>query len=346
MAWYTPEFEPVLAVALAELDDAGRIVVANAGFHALLPQPEREVAARPVAEFIIQPDFASLRKMTPAPDGEIYRGLLTVGDYQGRTRTLRACIWRRGAGIRILAEYDVVEQERLNDLVLKLNQDYADAQLALAQANLQLQQREAQITALSLTDPLTGVGNRRRLDEELTRELSRFQRGRYSLSALMVDIDHFKRINDTYGHDVGDKVLAALGDLLRAETRKNDIVARFGGEEFVVLMPSTDLAQGAVIAERIRSALAGRRVDPLSEGVTLSAGVAQCTLGETASNFMRRIDMALFRAKEEGRNRVVVDQPSTEASSPRKVAINGRRSASERRNPARGLRPDRPQSAD
>jgi PAS domain-containing protein len=153
MAWYTPEFEPVLAVALAELDDAGRIVVANAGFHALLPQPEREVAARPVAEFIIQPDFASLRKMTPAPDGEIYRGLLTVGDYQGRTRTLRACIWRRGAGIRILAEYDVVEQERLNDLVLKLNQDYADAQLALAQANLQLQQREAQITALSLTDP-------------------------------------------------------------------------------------------------------------------------------------------------------------------------------------------------
>ena len=318
MPWRTPDFEPVLAMALAELDEAGRLISANAGFRALLPRLRGKVAGRPVARFIIQPDFAALLKMTPAPGGEIYRGLLTVGDYEGRTRTLRARVWRRDAVLRILAEYDVAEQERLNDLVLKLNQEYADSQLALAQANLRLQQREAQITALSLTDPLTGIGNRRRLDEALVQEISRVGRGGGPLSALMADIDHFKHINDAYGHDVGDTVLAALGGLLRAETRTNDIVARFGGEEFVVLMPATDLAQAVVIAERIRAALAGRRLDPLKEVVTLSAGVAQLSPKEGASSFMRRIDMALFRAKEGGRNRVVADQtPIVKAHRPR-----------------------------
>jgi diguanylate cyclase (GGDEF)-like protein len=300
MTWRPPEFEPLLAVALAELDDAGRVLAANAGFRALLPRLRGKAAGRPVARFIIQPDFATLLKMTPAPDGEIYRGLLTIGDYEGRTRTLRARVWRRGGGIGILAEYDVAEQERLNDLVLKLNQEYADSQLALAQVNLRLQQREAQITALSLTDPLTGVGNRRRLDEALVQEVSRVERGGDSLSALMVDIDHFKHINDTYGHDVGDTVLAALGGLLRAETRKNDIVARFGGEEFVVLMPSTDLAQAVVIAERIRLTLAGRRINPLKELVTLSAGVARFSPEESASSFMRRITWPCSRPRPRG----------------------------------------------
>ena len=313
MAWYPPEFQPVLAVGVAELDDAGRLIAGNAGFLTLVAGVAQNAAGAPVAKFFIQPDFASLLRLSPAAGGEIYRGLLTIGEYDGRTRTLQGCVWRREGRIRVLAEYDVAEQERLNDIVLQLNERYAEAQFALAQANIRLRQRDAMITALSLTDALTGVGNRRRLDEALIQEISRAERGTEYLSALMVDIDHFKRVNDNYGHDVGDKALAALGGLLHAETRATDIVARFGGEEFVVLMPSTDLAHGVVMAERIRSALEAVRIEPLKEPVTLSAGVAEFIIGEAPAAFLRRIDVALFRAKGEGRNRVVADQGSAAA---------------------------------
>ena len=121
----------------------------------------------------------------------------------------------------------------MNDAVLELNRGYARAQLELAHINHKLQQREAQIVASSLTDPLTGVGNRRQLEQALAAEVHRAQCTGTRLSALMIDLDHFKRVNDNYGHEAGDKVLVAFGDLLRRGTRATDIVARFGGEEFV-----------------------------------------------------------------------------------------------------------------
>jgi diguanylate cyclase (GGDEF)-like protein len=154
--------------------------------------------------------------------------------------------------------------------VLALNRDYADAQLQLAQINLKLQQREAQIVAPSLTDPLTGVGNRRRLEQVLAAEITRADRSGGSLCAFMADLDHFKNVNDTSGHEAGDKVLAAFGDVLRRRTRATDVVARFGGEEFVVLMSATELEVALGIAERIRcsplrtSSLCPNRSPPVS----------------------------------------------------------------------------------
>ena len=205
----------------------------------------------------------------------------------------------------MLAEYDVAELEQLYDTVLALNREYANAQLELAQINLKLQQREAQILAISLTDPLTGIGNRRRLEQALATEVNRAERTGGSLSAFIADLDHFKRINDRYGHEAGDKVLAAFGEVLRRRTRATDIAARFGGEEFVVLMPATDLANAIAIAERIRAAIAGLQVEPLIEPVTASFGVVERGAGEPAHAFMRRADVALYEAKRQGRNRVV-----------------------------------------
>jgi diguanylate cyclase (GGDEF)-like protein len=204
-----------------------------------------------------------------------------------------------------VAEYDIDELERLNDKMLDLNRDYANAQFELAQTNLKLRQREAQIVALTLTDSLTGLGNRRQLQQAMANEINRARRTGGSLCAFMADLDHFKRVNDTFGHEVGDKVLAAFGDLLRQKTRSTEVAARIGGEEFVVLMPHTDLAESLTTAERIRAATAAMRVKPMPDGVTASFGVAKLAAGEDGDAFMLRIDKALYEAKHTGRNRVV-----------------------------------------
>jgi diguanylate cyclase (GGDEF)-like protein len=189
--------------------------------------------------------------------------------------------------------------------VLELNADYADTQLELAQTNLKLQQREAQIVALTLIDPLTSLGNRRQFDQALATEISRSRRTGETLCALMADLDHFKRVNDNFGHETGDALLVAFAGMLGRQTRATETVARIGGEEFVVLMPHTELEQGVAIAERIRGMTTAVRIGSLPNGVTASFGVAELAVGEDGSAFMRRVDKALYEAKHSGRDRVV-----------------------------------------
>jgi two-component system, cell cycle response regulator len=302
--WYSPELEPLLTIAAAALEENGTLIEANAGFLRLVTMDGPEPIGTRVDRFFIQPDFATLLRAQVGLDGEIHCGLLTMGEYMGRSRSLRARIWHVDGRLRVLAEYDIGELERLNDSVLALNREYANAQFELAQTNLKLQQREAQIVALSLTDPLTGVGNRRRFEQALALEVIRAERTGGKLCALMADLDHFKRVNDTYGHQAGDKLLATFGGLLRRYTRATDVVARFGGEEFVVLMPNTNLEDALVTAERIREALASSRIEPLPAPITVSIGVAELEGGEQGDALLRRVDTALFEAKQSGRNRV------------------------------------------
>jgi two-component system cell cycle response regulator len=304
--WFPAELEPLLAVAAAAVGEDGTLIEGNAGFLRLLKLNAVPPVGASVARFFIQPDFATLLRAPRGADGQIHSGLLTMGDYRGRTQSLHARVWRANGQLRVLAEYDIEELERLYDTVLELNREYANAQLELAQANLRLQQREAEILAISLTDQLTGVGNRRRLVQALALETSRAERTGEKLCAFMADLDHFKRINDTYGHEAGDKVLAAFGDLLHQNTRKNDIVGRIGGEEFVVLMPHTDIEHAVAAAERLREALASVRVEPLPDPVTVSIGVAELASGERGETLLNRIDKALYEAKRLGRNRVVL----------------------------------------
>jgi two-component system, cell cycle response regulator len=205
----------------------------------------------------------------------------------------------------VIAEYDIDELERLNEKVLELNREYASAQLELAQTNLKLTQREAQIVALTLIDPLTGLGNRRRFDQALATEISRTRRTGETLCAFMADFDHFKSVNDDFGHEAGDELLVAFAEMLRRQMRAAEVVARIGGEEFVVLMPHTDLEQGMAIAERIRGMTTAVRIDAMPRGVTASFGVAELAVGEEGSVFMRRVDKALYEAKHSGRDRVV-----------------------------------------
>ena len=165
---------------------------------------------------------------------------------------------------------------------------------------------ENQLKLQALTDDLTGVSNRRHFFAVAEHEVHRAVRYRRPLSVLTLDIDHFKRVNDTHGHAVGDAVIQALARLAQDRLRMTDLLARTGGEEFVVLLPETDLAGAALTAERMRAAVAVARL-PTPAGeltCTISIGVAQLAAHETLDALLSRADAALYRAKNGGRNRV------------------------------------------
>jgi diguanylate cyclase (GGDEF)-like protein len=176
----------------------------------------------------------------------------------------------------------------------------------LAAALEDLEIKNEQLEKLSATDPLTGLRSRRFLFEMLERELSAAERGKSPLSVLMIDVDHFKRVNDRHGHGVGDEVLQRLGSVIPRSSRKIDTSARLGGEELCVLLPQTPWRKALEVAERIRGAIeyeifAGREGE---FNVTASLGVAQWDGSESDAELLARADRALYRAKEGGRNRV------------------------------------------
>jgi diguanylate cyclase (GGDEF)-like protein len=158
-------------------------------------------------------------------------------------------------------------------------------------------------------DALTNVYNRRWLEDRLPRLFARHRRAQSPLSLLVVDVDHFKRFNDEYGHLAGDAVLSTLGRTLASSIRPTDLAARYGGEEFVVLLPDTDVAGGRAVAERLRRAIARERVmgpdgTPLP-AITISVGVAELRPGDAdMAAVIERADGNLYRAKQAGRNRV------------------------------------------
>ena len=159
------------------------------------------------------------------------------------------------------------------------------------------------LSELATTDALTGLANRRAFDHSLQLELAIVERRATPLSLLMLDVDHFKRINDTLGHEAGDKVLLSMAQLLSGCARVIDVVARVGGEEFAVILPNTD-AQGALeVAERMRIAVA--QAHWLGHPTTISLGAATLQQQEDAASLYARADAALYAAKTAGRNRVV-----------------------------------------
>jgi diguanylate cyclase (GGDEF)-like protein len=160
----------------------------------------------------------------------------------------------------------------------------------------------------ALRDPLTDTGNRLAMDQVLQREVDVAQRNQQPLSLLMLDLDHFKRINDSFGHSTGDEVLKALAATLKAQLRNIDMVFRFGGEEFLVVMANTSSAAAAMIGERLRRAV--MELQCLAQGreieLSISLGCATLQAGESIDGLMQRADSAMYAAKNDGRNRLVV----------------------------------------
>jgi two-component system cell cycle response regulator len=163
----------------------------------------------------------------------------------------------------------------------------------------------------AITDPLTGLHNRRYMERHLSMLVNQATQAGHTLSILVADIDYFKRVNDTYGHDAGDNVLREFATRLRRNTRGIDLACRLGGEEFVIIMPDTELSRAMQVAERLRACIAAEPFQVNAEitlEVTASVGVSTLeTRNDTPETLFKRADLALYAAKRNGRNRVVAD---------------------------------------
>jgi diguanylate cyclase (GGDEF)-like protein len=177
----------------------------------------------------------------------------------------------------------------------------------------------ARLAAEARIDKLTGVHNRRGFEERAAIEVERARRERYSVGLATFDIDYFKRVNDEWGHDAGDRVLAALGAVFREQSRSLDVVARIGGEEFVALLPCVDAGATLVYAERIRSAFARAAHLP---NVTVSAGVVAAVAPDSVDELLQAADSALYAAKRGGRDRAAVHDQALASISPLKNSMS------------------------
>jgi len=198
-------------------------------------------------------------------------------------------------------ERDLIRQ---NEELKRLN---AELESIVAERTRELVEKNRELEVLSVTDRLTGLFNRRKLDEVLDEELIRCRRYAVQFAAILMDIDHFKHVNDTHGHAVGDVVLRDMATIARESTRDADALARYGGEEFVIVCRHSTLNGAIESAERIREAIA-KHYFPVAGHLTASFGVASCSESDTAATLLERADAALYRAKALGRNRVEADR--------------------------------------
>jgi len=183
-------------------------------------------------------------------------------------------------------------------------------QAELIERNRQLESMLHHVESLAITDPLTGLFNRRRFADVLRREVAVTRRYKNSLALLMIDLDHFKVINDRFGHDAGDEVLRAIAAALSAGLREVDLAARYGGEEFAIIMPHTSKANAVIVAQRVAQHIASLVHDFQGEKVSLTASMGIADVGDlndaNPENLLKAADLALYEAKRAGRNRIVL----------------------------------------
>jgi diguanylate cyclase (GGDEF)-like protein len=184
-------------------------------------------------------------------------------------------------------------------------------QAAIAIENARLY---SQMQQLAITDSLTGIFNRRHFFDLASKELNRAVRYKKDLSILMIDLDHFKRVNDTHGHRVGDQVLYAVAQLCSQALRKVDLIGRYGGEEFIALLPETNLEKAQITAERMCRKLAEAEFQTSQGTMKTTASFGLTSMqpgGESLESLLDRSDRALYRAKQNGRNRVEIISPDS-----------------------------------
>lgn len=208
-----------------------------------------------------------------------------------------------------------IEGQQLGELKLMRNHKFNSSELELLETllccliyplnNATLYQ---QALKMAYTDPLTQTNNRACFNDLIQREINLATRHTKNLSIIFLDIDHFKHVNDQYGHECGDITLASVSKRIKAELRNSDVVFRYGGEEFVILLSETDLASAELVAERMRRSIESHAIsyDMLTMKLTASLGVSTLRDDDTVDTFVKRADEAMYKAKNNGRNQVVL----------------------------------------
>jgi diguanylate cyclase (GGDEF)-like protein len=254
-----------------------------------------------------------------------YRGALEHQKHQAEVRKERITEENTAAMAELNVKYESEKKERqIREQQLTIEHATYMRNLVIAGAIITLallgwtwsryraKKREASLHEfLSRTDPLTGLANRRALLAMLEREVLRARRDRQPLSLLIADVDHFKKFNDTWGHDTGDEVLVRAAGALKGVLREIDLLARWGGEEFLAMLPGVSGESARLVGERMRDALKSVTLERGGEVVRITAtfGVSPLSPDETVDDCLKRADEALYRGKEEGRDRVIVIEP-------------------------------------
>ena len=249
--------------------------------------------------------------------GTISRGETWSGTIVNRRRdgtlyheeqTIAPVVDEQGVISHFIAIKQDVTARRRNEEAL------ATAHAKLGEYVVEIESLNRRLREQTIRDPLTGLHNRRFFEETAERDIARATRKKEPLAIVMLDIDHFKVINDTHGHVIGDRVLTHVAGVLRANVRSSDLLCRFGGEEFVAVLSGTALPAAMHAAEQWRSAIAGSGTDAgggTTVSCTISIGIAMLgyETGESTSSVLRRADAALYEAKRAGRDRVVAAEP-------------------------------------
>lgn len=288
---------------LVELDDQGRIGTANLAFRSRFAGFSR-VHGEPLARFLrhesgdhleIEPGLAYR-----TPVAHVLKGVLGGEAYLFHAYPIDQGTLLIGELANVV-ESDIVE--RMGHLAMEMSRLVRD----LRKTNHELALANDLNQSLARTDPLTEIANRRYFMERLNTSIAHALARDHRLSLLMIDLDHFKQVNDRFGHAGGDAMLVAFARLLKSQVRAADLPGRFGGEEFVLYMLDADLRAATEAAERLRTQLAGLRLLDADFCVTASFGVTELSAGETAETLLIRSDDLLYRAKAEGRNRVIAE---------------------------------------
>lgn len=295
---------------VAILDPEGNLVDANQGFRDLLAGQDEGYDPSYLTSLFRNPTLPELLDRNEEGDEvPIFSGLMTLGSPNGEPESWLGTVYRQNGFLLLIGERDIEEDRRLQRQLLSLTEEYAEQERQLTRANRELARYAEEVERLTLTDPLTELPNRRHFDILLRQELEKVDRYQEPLSLLLLDLDYFKAINDTYGHVQGDEVLRRVANTLATHLRGADAVARWGGEEFVALAPKTPLRGALELAERLRLAVSETELPQGIPAITASIGVAEWVSGESAEGLLARVDRALYRAKETGRNRVSPADP-------------------------------------
>ena len=269
-AFIPPWLDPLRAVAVAMFDSNGDLIEANEGFRFTLNTEAKDNAAQRITE----PPFAALANMQPDEMGLVYSGLISLDVGHGITRAFAGTIYRRNQLFLLAAELDISAFESLSSDNERLNQELDETRKQLSKRNHTLQKLQDEIETLKRNDGLTGLANLKLLDARVSEEIQRWERYRRPLALVLIDLDDFGIINDEFGREVGDELLQHVATILNGATRTLDLVARYGGQEFAVLLPETNEMGAMIVAERLRMDLEGQLILPLLRPLTASFGVA------------------------------------------------------------------------
>lgn len=255
----------------------------------------------------------------------IDHAMTTANTYSGSLQSAQGDLEREigPEALKLLAKRLLAETRRMQDTNRALEQklEASREDIASLQRDLDDVRRE------SLLDPLTKIANRKSFDEGLRSAIAEARQTGGPLCLILIDIDHFKTFNDTFGHQTGDQVLRLVAMTIKSNIKGRDLAARYGGEEFVAILPNTDLNGATIVAENVRQAIYGKELLKRSTNeklgrITASFGIASFKSTDTAGSLIERADRCLYAAKHAGRNRVVTEQTLAELSDPAAAGVS------------------------